>query len=394
MGGLVMDGQFFHMRCCAHILNLVVSDGLKELHNSITSIRNAVRFVRSSPQRLAKFRECIEFSKIECKKLLCLDVPTRWNSTYMMLDAAIKFQVAFEKLDNEDSSYMAFFGDEGPPSPSDWKHAQDFVKFLKIFYEDTKSFSTSLHVSIHIAFHQMATIHFALDKTTMNLNSILAPTSCDMRLKYHKYWGNVDNINHLLYFVVIFDPRYKFEYVIWNFQEMYKHDSNKVVELTNCVKDSLKKMYDWYKSLHDEQHRPEQPLEHQFHASTIPEIHVYLARADAFKKHLREKDTIDRKNELERYLNEFVVDGDDQLDILVWWKINSSRFPILSRMVRDVLATPISTIASESAFSTGGRVLDTLRSSLNPPMVEALICAQNWLRTTITQFDGINLFVL
>ena len=58
-----------------------------------------------------------------------------------MLDAVIKFQVAFEKLDNEDSSYMAFFGDEGPPSPSDWKHAQDFVKFLKIFYEAIKSFS-------------------------------------------------------------------------------------------------------------------------------------------------------------------------------------------------------------------------------------------------------------
>jgi len=102
----------------------------------------------------------------------------------------------------------------------------------------------------------MATIHFALDKTTMNLNSILAPTSCDMRLKYHKYWGNFDNINHLLYFGVIFYPRYKFEYVIWNFQEMYKHDSSKAVELTYCVKDRLKKMYDWYKSLHDEQHRP------------------------------------------------------------------------------------------------------------------------------------------
>jgi len=63
-------------------------------------------------------------------------------------------------------------------------------------------------MSIHIAFHQMATIRFALDKTTMNLNSILAPTGCDMRLKYHKYRGYVDNINHLLYFGVIFYPCY------------------------------------------------------------------------------------------------------------------------------------------------------------------------------------------
>jgi len=79
-----MDEQFLHMRCYAHILNLVVSNGLKKLHNSITSIRNFVRFVRSLPQRLAKFSYCIEFSKIECKKLLCLDVSTRWNSTYIM----------------------------------------------------------------------------------------------------------------------------------------------------------------------------------------------------------------------------------------------------------------------------------------------------------------------
>ena len=113
IGGLVMDRQFFHMQCCTHILNLVVSDGLKELHNSITSIRNVVRFVRSSPQRLAKFRKCIKFSKIECKRLLCLDDPTRCNSTYVMLDTTTKFQVAFEKLDNEDSSYMSFLGDEG-----------------------------------------------------------------------------------------------------------------------------------------------------------------------------------------------------------------------------------------------------------------------------------------
>lgn len=98
MGGLVMDGEYFHVRCCALILNLVVSDGLKENQNSLNNIWNVIRFVRSSPQRSAKFKEWIEFLGISWKKLLCLDVSTRWNSSYLKLDAAKKYQEAFEKI--------------------------------------------------------------------------------------------------------------------------------------------------------------------------------------------------------------------------------------------------------------------------------------------------------
>jgi hypothetical protein len=52
-------------------------------------------------------------------------------------------------------------------------------------------------------------------------------------------------------------------------------------------------------------------------------------------------------------------------------------------LARDVLAIPISTVASESAFSTSGRILDDFRTSLTPFMVEALVCTNDWVRRAI-----------
>lgn len=89
----------------------------------------------------------------------------------------------------------------------------------------------------------------------------------------------------------------------------------------------------------------------------------------------------EKKNDLERYLaDEPLSLMTPSFDILDWWKDNSSKYKFLSMMAKDVLAIPVSTVASESAFSTSGRILDSFRSSLSPKMLEALICSQSWLK--------------
>ncbi|GKA96659.1 zinc finger BED domain-containing protein RICESLEEPER 2-like protein, partial [Tanacetum coccineum] len=55
-------------------------------------------------------------------------------------------------------------------------------------------------------------------------------------------------------------------------------------------------------------------------------------------------------------------------------------FKILSKMVVDILAIPLTIVASESAFSVGGRVIDPHRSSLGTNMVDKLICGADWYR--------------
>ncbi|XP_038982211.1 zinc finger BED domain-containing protein DAYSLEEPER-like [Phoenix dactylifera] len=89
--------------------------------------------------------------------------------------------------------------------------------------------------------------------------------------------------------------------------------------------------------------------------------------------------TTAQKSQLELYLDEPRVDRMSNLDILDFWKTKQSHYPQLSLMARDILTIPISTVASESAFSIGGRVLDKYRSALKPDIAEALICTRDWV---------------
>ena len=153
----ILGGEFMHMRCYAHILNLIVQSGLKSIHESIAKVRNAVRYVRASPTRFEKFQECFENEKIKAKCLSSLDVPTRWNSTYLMLVCALKFVRAFDRLEEEDGHYKLYFCEADG-------HYKIFMKFLGIFYELTLRFSGSLFVTSNTYFHELISIEDQLQQ--------------------------------------------------------------------------------------------------------------------------------------------------------------------------------------------------------------------------------------
>ena len=48
---LVCNGEFFHVRCVAHILNLIVQDGLSVISGALEKIRESVKFVNVTESR-------------------------------------------------------------------------------------------------------------------------------------------------------------------------------------------------------------------------------------------------------------------------------------------------------------------------------------------------------
>jgi hypothetical protein len=67
-------------------------------------------------------------------------------------------------------------------------------------------------------------------------------------------------------------------------------------------------------------------------------------------------------------------DIDNEFEALAWSKFNALKYQILSKMAKDILVVPITTVASESSLSAGGRVIDPHRASLKTETVQMLLC--------------------
>ena len=82
-----------------------------------------------------------------------------------MLDCALKFVRAFDRLEEEDGHYKLYFCEAdrngkkpiGPPNYLDWKNAKTFVKFLGIVFG-------SLFVTSNTYFHELISIEDQLQQ--------------------------------------------------------------------------------------------------------------------------------------------------------------------------------------------------------------------------------------
>ncbi|KAK4486696.1 hypothetical protein RD792_006756 [Penstemon davidsonii] len=188
---------------------------------------------------------------IESKKSLYLDVPTRWNSVYLMLETALIFQRVFEMYELCDAELRADFrsvgtyGRNGLPTREDWRVAEKMVKILQHFYDLTLRISGSLYVTSNTFLDEISDVDDLIKDWMKSGDIELREIATRMKAKFDKYWGDSDKMNMILYVVVMLDPRNKFSYVNHVMKDMCGSDEGS--RIANLANDALIELFNVYK---------------------------------------------------------------------------------------------------------------------------------------------------
>jgi hypothetical protein len=236
--------------------------------------------------------------------------------------------------------------------------------------------SGSYYPTANLYFDEIWEVKTALDNADPKVNADLFETIQYMQSKFRRYW----KLTWLqISFPVILDPRFKLGFVDFRLKQAF--GSQAETKITK-VKKILLELFKDYSKVN---------ISNQDIAQQTPAPQIVTNASDRYADcdhHMSHNvpSTSEIPSELEAYLANPPIPRSDTFDVLAWWKSNSVEYPTLSRIACDVLVVPASTVTSKSAFNTGRRIISDFRSRLTPKTVEALICFQDWMRTSGTLF--------
>ncbi|KAK2454964.1 zinc finger BED domain-containing protein RICESLEEPER [Trifolium repens] len=219
-----------------------------------------------------------------------------------------------------------------------------------------------------------------LDKADEDEDLFMREMASPLKVKFDKYWGEC---NLLMAIASVLDPRVKFHIVRICFPKIYKSEEV-AVENIKKVRSSLDDLYDEYVALClVDASSSDGNFNSNNQSSSQANVAAVKTGFDEIMCIIQENEAIGpMKSELQEYLDEclYTPPIPTSFSALDLRRNNSMKYKILSKMAADILAILISTVASESTFSVGGRVIDEFRSKLSEDSVEAFICGGDWFR--------------
>ncbi|XP_066163515.1 zinc finger BED domain-containing protein RICESLEEPER 1-like [Oryza sativa Japonica Group] len=367
-------GQSFllHQRCACHIINLIVKTGFKRVSTHIDSVREAISWLFASNPRVAKWKRFCDASGMKPRKFRT-DTDHRWNTTYLMLRHVLPYKdllTVFLQSNNATNSDGQLIMSE----PT-WYVVEKFAAFLEIFHDATVALSGVYYPTANLMLHKILEIATLLQENEND--HLLSAAVFHMKQKYLKYWKEIP----VLYaFAFILDPRGKLRGLV-NMLNIIGEIMN--IDYTNYYSDVKTKLYETFAKYENKFQglRLQRPPT----VSVAGKKKIQWGRiwggssssTPAGSSASGTTGTFQGTQELSSYLDSDCTSTED-LNVLGWWNDHKTQYPVLSKLARDVFTVPVSTVSSESAFSTCGRIIEDRRRNLSSDMVEMLLIVKDW----------------
>ncbi|KAJ8933315.1 hypothetical protein NQ318_017871 [Aromia moschata] len=308
----------YHHPCIAHTLNLTVSEVLKcseELIALLKKCRSLVGHFKHSVHGTNKLKEVQQQLNMPVLKVI-QDVPTRWNSCYIMLQRLFDIKDALSVTVTNLSATIAFLGSD------DWILLKECLAILKPAFDLTNIFSAEKYVTMSMIIPLIR----GLQVTLKNV-SVQTPTGEILKVRLleavHRRldsFGNPENANNTEKWVInevhaIYSKKQnelQNENGNSNLEEPASNNNNNIDNLNTA--DNL-----W-------SHFDQKAAEMNSHASssTIPTITV---------KQYLQMPLLERKN-----------------DPLQFWSTHQNTFPELNELACKYLCVPSTSVPSEKSF--------------------------------------------
>jgi hypothetical protein len=300
------------------------------------------KYMTCSPLRTEKYEEIL--------LQLQINRPTfgsqKWYLNFYSLETALQFNKVFPNPEQIDSrSY--------PYKPS-LQVTEDFCNIARLVYDAIQVASSPRNATLNSNFHTIWNLKIALTRSSEKAESLFHHDS--MKKRFDEFW---EKWYVWLCLAVVLDPRYKIRFLDRSLKEAFGSDAKKYMLE---VRGKICELFFRYSIQVDQQGGE---CSNDSNSNTDVPVHEGL-------------------RELNSYLEGECVPENVPFDILKWWKGNASTYPTLALLARDILRIPACVVSAESAFDETDERVSLFNRKLSPEVVEALICTQDWIKSSGT----------
>jgi hypothetical protein len=335
----------------------------------IRRVRYVIKKLRSSVKERESFLFHCQATKAP-QLIPILDVRTRWNSTYEMLYRIVVLRKAFNSWISSNPVIGKVKLGQFFLTDSDWVDLERIIAHLSVFADASKLLSgnsyTTLSLVMPVYIETFKYIESEVKRDDLSEKEQIALTNAHQVLS--KYYAFTDDCPVYIASLLL-DPRFKSQYLVENgFESDYPGlIEESVGYLEQCVdkkkRESLSKAKATSFSL----------VSSSDASSSVSSSDVInqdgnkvVARMFAFRRNQPEDIA-----EVNNYLS-FPLES-EQVDPLIWWEMHAKDFPFLSKVAKDILSAPGSSVCVERLFNCGRDVIGIRRHSLKAETTSCLM---------------------